>query len=286
MLMKMPGKPLGGKTLLENPLSGKEVDRHFFGAMSELERSENLLDPTPDPVAKEGKSPAAGGKILPGNAGKEKRQEKDRQTEFRGERISLSGPGVDGLQGVEKKLFRNGIFRQMVERGKERGQHAGLEHQAERGFGRPFTEVPQKLIPDPGAGAKIQFGHMPEQGLIRFFFDAKTGAGRVTDHPDHPDRVLMEFFVRISDAADDAVLEIFQPSDVIDERKIPGVVKNPVDRNIPPQGVFRRGPEGVFPLRVRDFPPLPRTPICAGKWRPRCTFLPGKTHGRCGNGGR
>ena len=121
------------------------------------------------------------------------------------------------------------------------------------GFGRPFAKVPQKFIPDPGAGAKVQFGHMPEQGLIGFFFDAKTGAGRVPDHPDHPDRVLMEFFVRIADAADDAVLEIFQPSDVIDERKIPGVVKNPVDRNIPPQSVFRRGPEGVFSLRVGGF---------------------------------
>ena len=131
----MPGKPLDREKLLKYPLRREEVDGNFFGAMGKLEGPEDLPDPPPHPFPEERRSRAAGGEILPGNAGKEKRQEKNRQTKFRGERISRRGPRIDRLQGVKKEFFRDGVFREVVERGKKRAQHAGFEHQPERGFG-------------------------------------------------------------------------------------------------------------------------------------------------------
>jgi hypothetical protein len=70
----------------------------------------------------------------------------------------------------------------------------------------------------------------------------------MADDPDHPYRVLNEFFFGIPDAADDSLPEVLQPSHVIDQRKVGNIIKDAVNGDIPPEGVFARGPEGVFGL--------------------------------------
>ena len=69
----------------------------------------------------------------------------------------------------------------------------------------------------------------------------------MADDPDHSDGVMFKPFVRITNGSDDSSLEVSHPSHTIDDGKICDIVKKAVNRNVPAQGVFLRGPETFRP---------------------------------------
>ncbi len=60
----------------------------------------------------------------------------------------------------------------------------------------------------------------------------------MADHPDHPDRVLLEPLVRGTDRSNDPSLEIPHAADEIDNGKIGDIVEEPVDGDIPSKGIL------------------------------------------------
>ncbi len=93
---------------------------------------------------------------------------------------------------------------------------------------------------------------MGRQGPVGIFLDAKPRPGRVADDPDHPDRVLDEFFLRVPDAADDPLAKVFQPSHVIHQGEIGDIVEDAIDGDIPAESVLDGGSEGIVRMR-RNF---------------------------------
>jgi hypothetical protein len=84
-----------------------------------------------------------------------------------------------------------------------------------------------------------------QEGLIGLFFNTESGAGGMADNPDHPDRVLFKFFIRIADGPDDLFLKIRYPVDIVNNREIRNIVEEAIDRDVTAQGILLRGPKAV-----------------------------------------
>ena len=56
----------------------------------------------------------------------------------------------------------------------------------------------------------------------------------------HSDRVLLKFFIGISDGLDDLMLEVSHPTDIVDNGKVCDIVKKAINGDISAQGIFLR----------------------------------------------
>ena len=100
---------------------------------------------------------------------------------------------------------------------------------------------------------------MAADGLPRLFFDLESEARGELDGAHHPHRVLAEADVGIADHAHQAVGEVADAADVIDDREIGDVVEERIDGEVAAPRVLQRRAErvvvgdqqvlGVFGLR-------------------------------------
>jgi hypothetical protein len=127
----------------------------------------------------------------------------------------------------------------------DRKKEACPEHEIEGRPGSPLSQVPEEFVPNAGGRTGIYFFPVPGDGFIRLFLDGKSRSTCMTDHPDHPDGVLLVPFVRLPDGSNDPSFKVGHPANIIDNGKIPDVVKEAVNGDIPAEGVFLRGPEAV-----------------------------------------
>jgi hypothetical protein len=180
----------------------------------------------------------------------EERKEEERQIEAVGKILLQEAKSVQSLYGIKEIFFALFILKRGEKRGKEDEEHSRLDHQAHGLFGRSFLQLPEKFVPDPGWRAQPDPIHVGEQRPVGFSLDCEAGPRRMADDPDHPYRVLGEFFIRVPDGTDDPVAEVLQSSHVIDQRKIGNIIKDSVDGDIPPQGVFSGSSESVVGVGV------------------------------------
>ena len=61
----------------------------------------------------------------------------------------------------------------------------------------------------------------------------------------HPDRVPCHPAVRITDDANYTLIEILNAADIINNRIVFDFIKQGIDRQITPEGIFRKGSEGI-----------------------------------------
>ena len=134
-----------------------------------------------------------------------------------------------------------------VKIGEEGEEKARLKHQAERGFGHAFFQFPEELIPDPGGGAFFYLFTVSHDGLTGLFFNMESGACGMADDPNHPDRILFEFFIRIADVPDHLSFEISLPAHIINDGEIGNIIKEAIDRDIAAEGILLRRAKAVGP---------------------------------------
>ena len=126
------------------------------------------------------------------------------------------------------------------------------------------TACVQKLQPAAGVGPGEQLHqlvpnplrtHLGDQAggrLHRFErsrIQPETQRGRKPDRPQHPEPVLGETPVRVPDRPNHPQLQILPPADVINDLPLKGIVKQPVDREIPAECVLFGAREN-HPFRV------------------------------------
>ena len=188
----------------------------------------------------------------------EERGKQERHKNGFGDRRVHLDPLIHVAEEGQEKLFITMLKRIPVAKGpdqlgEETEEKTRLEHQFEGGFGHALPQVPEELIADTGRRTAPYSFPIPKNRLIRFFFNRKSCSGSMADDPDHPDRVLLKFFVRISDGANELSLEISRSSHVVDNRKIGDVIKEAIDRDVPAKRILRRGPEAVGPDDISLF---------------------------------
>jgi hypothetical protein len=72
----------------------------------------------------------------------------------------------------------------------------------------------------------------------------------MTNHADHPGRVLLKSFIWITNGPYHASPKISHPAHIVDQGKIRNTVEQAVDRDVPPQGILRRSTEAVCPNNI------------------------------------
>ena len=78
--------------------------------------------------------------------------------------------------------------------------------------------------------------------------EAEVEARRHHDRAQHAHRIFLEALVRIADAADQSVLQVLQPADVVDDRERADVVEERVDREVAAERILFGRAEGVVVL--------------------------------------
>ncbi len=145
-------------------------------------------------------------------------------------------------------VFRGiSVSENSVKIGKKGKEKACLEHQAERGFCHAFFQFPEELIPDPRWGAFFYLFPVSQNGLIGLFFNMESGSRGVTDDPYHPDRIVLESFIRVPDHTNHLPIEIGHSTHIVDNRKIGNIVKEAVDCDVPAEGILYRRSETFTP---------------------------------------
>ena len=91
---------------------------------------------------------------------------------------------------------------------------------------------------------------MGRDGIDNRAIETEVEARRHHDCAQHPHRIFLEALVRIADRADQAVLQVLQAADIVDDRKRRDVVEKRVDREVPAERVFLGRAEGVVVLLV------------------------------------
>ena len=79
---------------------------------------------------------------------------------------------------------------------------------------------------------------MLRDGLHHRLVDPEPEARRHDDGAEHADGIFLEAIVGIADAAQQAVLQVFQAADVVDDREVGDVVEQRVDGEVAAEGVF------------------------------------------------
>ncbi len=77
------------------------------------------------------------------------------------------------------------------------------------------------------------------------FLDLKTELRGEAHRPDHPDRIFAHAELGIANRADEPRLQIRDAADVIDDMERSRIVKQGVNREVAPKGIFFRGPERI-----------------------------------------
>jgi len=75
----------------------------------------------------------------------------------------------------------------------------------------------------------------------------------MADDPDHPDRILLKPFIRITDGADDPSLEIGHPADIVNYGEICNIVEEAIDRDVPTLGILLLCSKTVCPDDIPFF---------------------------------
>jgi hypothetical protein len=190
------------------------------------------------------------GEFFHGTIEIQERKKEEGQIEPVGKILLQEAKSIQSLYGVQKKFFALFILKRGEKRRKQNEEHSRLDHQAHGFFRRSFLQLPEKFVPDPGGRAQPDPIHVGEQRSVGFFLNPKAGSGCMADDPDHPYWVLDEFLFGIADAPDNSLPEVFQPSHVINQGKIGNIIKDAVDGDVPPEGVFSGGSEGVVGVGV------------------------------------
>ena len=77
--------------------------------------------------------------------------------------------------------------------------------------------------------------------------DAEIKLGRKTDRPEHPDRVFADSCCRVTDGADEFLLEILHSADVVDDGKVGNIIGKGIDSKITAPGIFLGRAEKIVP---------------------------------------
>jgi hypothetical protein len=109
-----------------------------------------------------------------------------------------------------------------------------------------FLQFSQEFVSKAGWRALPYFFSVPEDGLIRIFFNAEAGSGGMTDDANHSYRILLKSFVGIADGSDDPTVEIGYPAHVVYNGKICDIVKKAVDGDVPSKGILCRRAETLL----------------------------------------
>jgi len=104
-----------------------------------------------------------------------------------------------------------------------------------------LLQISKEFISNTGWGTFLYLVPILEKGLIGLIFNGKSGSGGVANDTNHPDRVLLKPFVRITDGSYHLPLEVSHTVDIIDDGKISNIIEKAVDRDVPPQGILLRG---------------------------------------------
>jgi hypothetical protein len=60
----------------------------------------------------------------------------------------------------------------------------------------------------------------------------------MAESPNHSNRVLLEFLIRITDGSDDLPLKISHPVDIVNDGEIRNIVEQAIDGDVTAQGIF------------------------------------------------
>ena len=103
---------------------------------------------------------------------------------------------------------------------------------------------------------------MAKNGLVGGFFNRESGSAGMTDHADHPDRVLLKSLLWIANGPYHPLFKISHPSDIVDDRKIGDVVKKAIDRDVSSKRIFlwssktvRQNDASILRLNLLEFRP-------------------------------
>jgi len=121
-----------------------------------------------------------------------------------------------------------------------------VKHEVKRGSCSAFLQFSQEFVSKAGRGTLSYLFPMPENGLIRIFFNAEARSGGVTDDANHSNRILLKSFVWIADGSDDPTVKVCYPADVVYNGKIGDIVKKTVDGDVAPQGILCRCSKTLF----------------------------------------
>jgi hypothetical protein len=69
----------------------------------------------------------------------------------------------------------------------------------------------------------------------------------MADDPDHPDRILLKPFIRVTNGPDDPSLEIGHPADMVNNGEICNIVEKAIDGDVSALGIVLRCSKTVCP---------------------------------------
>jgi len=81
-------------------------------------------------------------------------------------------------------------------------------------------------------------------------FNGEVGSSRMAYDPNHPNRILLEFFIWVSNGLNDPLFEIGDSADIVDDREICNIVKETVNRNVPAVSILLRGSKTIGPDEI------------------------------------
>jgi len=94
---------------------------------------------------------------------------------------------------------------------------------------------------------------VPKDGLVGVVFNGKPGSGSMADDPNHSNRILLKFFIRVADRSDDLLPQVGHPTDVVYDGEICDIIEKTVYRDIPPQSIVRWRSKTVRPNDIPFF---------------------------------
>jgi hypothetical protein len=142
-------------------------------------------------------------------------------------------------------------------------QKPGGSKLAERLLGVPGPQDLVVLLDQPWRRAAGDFVPVGRNRIKAEFVDRELEPGGQHDGAQHADRILEEPHFRIANAPDEALVQVAQPSHVVNDRECPDVVEERVHREVAPEGVLLGGPIRVVALEevILDAPSPATFPI-------------------------
>lgn len=128
---------------------------------------------------------------------------------------------------------------------KEGEEETGFKHQCKGRLGHALSQISKKFIPETRRGTLVYFIVMSKEGLMGWFVDGEPSPGGVANHSDHPDGVLLESLIRIADGPNDPSVKVGHSTDIVNDRKIGDIVEEPIDGNVPSEGILCRSTKAV-----------------------------------------
>ena len=110
--------------------------------------------------------------------------------------------------------------------------------QPERQFRIGSREHHGQFIPDPFRRKQVQFSRQFPDGVRNCGIQRETEPRREPDRPEHPQVIFRKTSAGIADGPDNAAPEIGKPPRMIDDAAVFRVIKQRVDREIPPGYIF------------------------------------------------